>query len=124
MAFSVKAGVILIWHQKINFKMILFISGYNIDDRYIFGGLNLPVLATPSDLCLCLPFLTLVHYRVLSSCCLLFMMFHTLVHVSLPPVAQCDVLAGVLFMLCMLYTVCSTYLSCLFVEWAANIPAL
>lgn len=124
MAFSVKAGVILIWHQKINFKMILFISGYNIDDSYIFGGLNLPVLATPSDLCLCLPFLTLVYYRVLSSCCLLFMMFHTLVHVSLPPVSQCDVLAGVLCMLCMLYTVCSTYLSCLFVQWAANIPAL
>lgn len=71
-----------------------------------------------------MPFLTLMYYRVLSSCCLLFMMFHALVHVSLPPVAQCDVLAGVLCMLCMLYTVCSTYLSCLFVQWAANIPAL
>lgn len=27
-------------------------------------------------------------------------------------------------MLSMLYTVCSTYFSCLFVQWAANIPAL
>lgn len=46
-------------------------------------------------------------------------------HPSSPPVAQWDVLAGVCCVMYVLYVVCSSiYFSCLFVQWAAHIPAL
>ena len=114
MAFSVKAGVI--WHQKINW--LLLIDDLKNEDDNVFCITAMPFhfscLTSPS---------VFLNIKVLQNATILCFL-HDVLHTRLFLAFRSSVGCFSRCMLCMLYTVCSTYFSCLFVWWAANIPAL